>query len=278
MKPWFRLPLVFTLVWCISRSALYFLPGDPAEFLVHESLVEISPSALREKMELGRSPLKRILSFPQSHSLVRNESTVNLLKRASIRSLTLTLLTLSLALPMTFLGLFLTFRRGAGSDMTRTGMLALASIPVFIAGPVILRIAPLPNPILPALVLALHMTAFWHRALSKQLELELPSSSVAGARALGFREITVFRKNLLAPSLGMFIAFFGTQLGVLLNGSLLVEVLFQWHGIGSLLAESVLSRDYPVIEITLMTVALVTLITQQLGYFLQQKWDPRVTS
>jgi peptide/nickel transport system permease protein len=277
MKSWLRLPLIFALVWCVSRSALYFLPGDPAEFLVHESLVEISPSDLRQKMELGVSPLKRIFSFPKSHSLVRNESAITLLGRASRRSLILTLLTLSLSLPLTFLSLFITFQKRAGSVLIHTGILILASTPVFIAGPLFLRIAPLSNPILPAIVLALHLTAFWHRTLSKQLERELPLSSVAGARALGFPEVTVFRKNLLAPSLGKFIAFFGTQLGILLNGSLLVEVLFQWHGVGSLLAESVLSRDYPVIEITLMAVALITLVTQQLGYFLQNKWDPRVT-
>jgi len=186
-------------------------------------------------------------------------------------------LTLALALPLTFLSLFLSFLRGPGGAITHFLILLFASLPVFIAGPLFLRLTPLPNPILPALVLALHLTAFWHRTLSKQLERALPSSSVSGARALGFRELTVFRKSLLAPALGTFIAFFGTQLGVLLNGSLLVEVLFQWHGIGSLLAEAVLSRDYPVIEVTLMAVALITLLTQQLGYSLQARWDPRIS-
>jgi peptide/nickel transport system permease protein len=61
-----------------------------------------------------------------------------------------------------------------------------------------------------------------------------------------------------------------------LNGSLLVEVLFQWNGLGSLLAESVLSRDYPLIELGIMVAAFFSLIAQQMGYAAQQWWDPTI--
>jgi peptide/nickel transport system permease protein len=150
----------------------------------------------------------------------------------------------------------------------------LASAPVYVSGPLLLWLIPLPNPFLPALVLALHLTAVWYRALSVRLKQILPTSSVAGARALGFVEFHVFLRNLLAPALGSFLVFFGSQLGTLLNGSLLVEVLFQWNGIGSLLAESVLSRDYPLIEVAIMVAAFFSLTAQQLGYAAQEWWDP----
>ncbi|NDG84930.1 MAG: ABC transporter permease subunit [Proteobacteria bacterium] len=278
MKTGFRPLLVFALVWCVSRSAVYLLPGDPAEYLVHESLVEISPSSLREKMDLDRSPLARILSIPKNRSLIRNESAQTLLGRAATRSAILALLTLAISIPLTFGGLFIDFGTGPLRALSRFAGFMLASVPVLVLGPLLLRTLPLANPLMPAFVLALHLAAFWHRALSKQLVRALPASSVPGARAIGFPEWRVFYRNLLAPSLGGFLAFFGTQLGVLLNGSLLVETLFQWHGLGSLLADSVLSRDYPVIELSLLLIALLTLLAQHLGYVLQRRWDPRISS
>jgi peptide/nickel transport system permease protein len=289
MKRGLRPLLVFALVWCVSRTAVYLLPGDPAEYLVHEALVEISPSSLREKMDLDRRPLERLLTVPGGRSLVRNEPARTLLARAALRSAILTLLTLAISIPLVFAGLFTGFGAGPLRDFPARATFVLASVPVLVLGPLLLRSLPLANPLLlrslplanpllPALVLALHLTALWHRALSKQLSRALPSSSVPGARALGFQEWRVFHRSLLAPSLGGFLAFFGTQLGVLLNGSLLVETLFQWHGLGSLLADSVLSRDYPVIELSILLIALLTLLAQELGYALQRLWDPRIRS
>ena len=93
---------------------------------------------------------------------------------------------------------------------------------------------------------------------------------------MGFQEFRVFLLGALAPNLGGFMAYFGTQIGNLLNGSLIVETVFQWNGMGSLIATAVLSRDYPLIEASLACVTLITLITQQIGYQLQAWWDPKV--
>jgi peptide/nickel transport system permease protein len=181
-----------------------------------------------------------------------------------------------MAVPITFGLLFLRFLGQGHSFLPKWLSLILASAPVYVSGPLMLWLLPLPNPFLPAGVLALHLTAVWYRALSVRLEQLLPKSSVAGARALGFDELHVFSKNLLAPALGSFLVYFGSQIGTLLNGSLLVEVLFQWNGLGSLLAESVLSRDYPLIELGIMVAAFFSLIAQQMGYAAQQWWDPTI--
>lgn len=274
MKSACRILLVFVLVWCIARTAIFMLPGDPAEFLIHDSLVQIDPSLLRQKMDLDGSPWSRLLSLPESQSLIRSENAVFLVKNALIHTGILGALSVVFAIPVTFLLLFLDFRRSGGSRLSECVSVVLASAPVFVTGPILLWLLPVPNPTLPALVLALHLTAVWYRALSVRIRQLLPLSSVPGARALGFGELRVFSKNLLAPALGTFLVFFGSQLGTLLNGSLLVEVLFQWNGLGYLLAEAVLSRDYPLIEIGIMTAAFLSLGTQQLGYAAQRWWDP----
>jgi peptide/nickel transport system permease protein len=155
---------------------------------------------------------------------------------------------------------------------------------VFVVGPLFLLffsvglklVSPAQSPILPAVTLSLSLSAFWYRTLQNRIEHFLPESPVAGARARGLSEATVFFKYLLAPISGGFAAYFGTQVGILFNGSLLVEIIFQWPGIGSLLADSVLSRDYPVIELALLVVTLITLCAQQFGYSLQQRLEPKL--
>jgi len=276
MKNLYRIAVVFLLVWTASRTAVYLLPGDPAEFLVHDSLVQLEPSELRKKMDLDRPLIERIFSLPQNESLVLKEKTSTLVLRASIHTFILSLLSLLFALPSTLGLLYLHFLRGWKRRASEFSTQMITSVPVIVLGPLLLRNSSIPNPWLPAIALSVSMTAFWYRALSRKLEAMIPTSSVTGARALGYPEFRVFYRNLLAPGFGSFVAYFGTQLGILFNGSLLVETIFQWNGLGSLMTNSVLSRDYPVIELCLMIAAILTLVSQQLGYELQKAWEPKL--
>ncbi len=277
MKALLRIILVFSLVWCVSRSAIYFLPGNPAEYLVHESLVQISEETLKEKMDIKSSPMERIFSLPKNESLIKKDTATHLLWVALQRSFFLTSLTLVFTTLFTSALLFFSFRKRIFRNASETFSVCSAALPLFILGPLLLRLSSFPNPVLPAFALSLHLTAFWFRALQKKIDVWLPRSSAAGSRARGKTEARIFWKDVLAPVLGSFFSYFGTQIGFLLNGSLLVEVIFQWNGLGNLLADSVLARDYPVIEITLITITLITLVSQQLGYFFQSLWEPKAT-
>jgi ABC-type dipeptide/oligopeptide/nickel transport system permease component len=276
MRTLSRILLVATLVWCCSRLIVYLLPGDPADFLVHESLVRIDAETLRKKMDLTQGPLHRILAWPSGESLIRGTPVGPLLGSAFVRSAFLVLLTLAVSIPAALTLSYLHFRNARARQWAQILSLLSASLPLFVLGPLLLRHLSLPNPWLPAFTLSLHLAGFWYRAIAKKLDGFLPRSPVPGARALGFPERRVFARALLAPVLGSLLAYFGTQLGTLLNGSLIVETVFQWKGLGSLLAESILSRDYPVIELCLMLTTFLTLISQQLGLGLQARWEPRI--
>jgi ABC-type dipeptide/oligopeptide/nickel transport system permease component len=284
-SPLLRIALVFSLVWIVSRTAIYLLPGDPAEFLVHESLVQTTPEALRAKMDLHRTGLNRILSWPSTHSLVRKETSTELVKTAFQNSAVLVFLTFLMSSLLTGSALYASFLSKRFRDQAMMMSTFVSSLPIFVVGPILVMVfsiwarwvPPVQNSLLPALTLSLSLSAFWYRALQHRIESFLPESPVNGARARGVDESTVFFKYLLAPILGGFAAYFGTQIGILFNGSLLVEIIFQWPGIGSLLADSVLSRDYPVIELSLLVVTLITLCSQQLGYSLQKLWEPKLS-
>lgn len=275
MRALLRILSVCVLVWAVSRTVVYLLPGDPVDFLVHESLVRVDPVELRARMDLDGSPWDRIFSKPSGKSLVKDSPLSVLLVDSLGKSGILALLTLMLSIPWALVFAFFHFRHPSMRRFTHGFSIFSASLPLFVIGPLLLRHLPLPNPWLPALALSFHLSGFWYRAISKKLDGFLPRSPVAGARALGFPETRVFLRALLAPVLGSLLLYFGTQLGTLLNGSLIVEVLFQWRGLGSLLADSILSRDYPVIEACILVATLLTLISQQLGIWLQNLWEPR---
>ncbi len=284
MKVIIRMILVFSLVWIVSRTAIYMLPGDPAEFLVHESLVQATPETLRAKMNLDQSPIKRVFSFPGGNSLVKKESSLELVQKALSKSFILTLLSLFLSVFFTGSALYASFLNPKAKQWLTHFFGISASVPLFIIGPVLILtfcvylklLPPVQSPILPAFALSLNLSSFWFRTLNQKLETYLNQSAVTGARARGLNEETVFFKYLFAPILGSFLAYLGTQIGVLLNGSLLVELIFQWNGLGSLLADSVLSRDYPVIELCILVVTFISLCSQQTGYLLQELWEPKL--
>ncbi len=213
-SPILRIALVFSLGWTLSRTAIYLLPGDPAEFLVHESLVQTTPEALRAKMDLHRTGLARIFSWPSTHSLVKKETSTALVSEALGKSLLLASLTLLLAGIFTGTLLYLSFQSLPFRNFALHLSALIASIPVFVAGPLLLLtfsvwlklIPPIRSAILPALTLAIYLSGFWFRTLQNRIDHFLPESPVSGARARGISEPLVFSKYLIAPIAGGFAA------------------------------------------------------------------------
>jgi len=282
-----RLSLVISMVWIFSRGAIYLLPGDPVDYLINESLIQISNtktiSEIHKRMDLDVSFLQRISSLPHSESLINQEPTIPLVKRAFFNSLTLTTITFVFTFFFTLLFLYLGYLSKRWNQFWHAVSIFLASVPIFISGPILLFIFSLKlnlfpdtsHPLLPALCLALYLTGFWFRSISQKISNYLPQSAVPGARARGLGELKIFIFYVLAPCSGSLIRFFTAQVGNLLNGSLLVEIIFQWPGLGYLLSEAITKRDYPVIEVGLFTVSLITLLSLQIGKWLQIKLEPK---
>jgi ABC-type dipeptide/oligopeptide/nickel transport system permease component len=158
-----------------------------------------------------------------------------------------------------------------------------AAVPLVVLGPLLIIVFALKFQIfpthgqvfLPAIALGISLSGFWFRVLNTQVSRFLPESSIMGARARGLSEWVVFFRYVFLPLFGKISAYFGTQLGSLLSGSVLVEVIFQWPGLGSLIYHAVFERDYPVIETTLLFTALISVLAQQLGYALNRRWTPK---
>lgn len=280
-----RLILVLAVTWTIARTFLYFLPGDPAEYLAHETLVQIDPETLRQRMELDQPWTRRLVTVPRSSSLITGRPVWGTLRDAFYHSAGLTALTLLFFSVITTLVLYGSYRSPRFRRLAEAVSIGIASMPIFILGPLLLfalalKLGLFPvshSPFLPALTLAIYLSGFWYRTLARKMDGYRPLSALPGAQARGVKESGVFLRYLLVPVLGSYFGFLGSQIGTLLNGSVLIEMIFQWNGLGSLLTDAVLSRDYPVVEGALLFITLITLFCLQVGYWAQSRWEERLT-
>jgi peptide/nickel transport system permease protein len=195
---------------------------------------------------------------------------------------------IALAIP---LGVLAATRRGGPLD-TLAGVVALGgmAMPSFITGilailvfGVWLRWFPIYGTgtwrhlVLPALTLGWLNAAGILRLLRSGMLDVLASEYVKTARAKGLAERSVLWKHALRNAALPVLTFLGLSYGILLAGAVTTEVIFAWPGIGSLAAESVSRRDFPMIQaVTLLTgaaIIAVNLVVDVLYCVL----DPRIS-
>ena len=129
---------------------------------------------------------------------------------------------------------------------------------------------------LPALVLGLGSAAAVTRHARNSLLNVLEEDYIRTARAKGLSETRVVWVHGLRSAVTPLIQIFGLSLPFLLSGSLIVEVVFSWPGLGRLAFDSALARDYPVILATTALTGVLVLIGNFGSDLLQMTLDPRV--
>ena len=130
--------------------------------------------------------------------------------------------------------------------------------------------------ILPSFVLAWSIMAGMMRlARSSMLEV-LDSEFVKFARVKGLTERLVIWKHALRNALIPLITFGGISLAGLLNGAIVVEVVFAWPGVGRLMLEGVAQRNFPIVEATVLTSGFFYILTSLFVDILYVYVDPRI--
>ena len=130
--------------------------------------------------------------------------------------------------------------------------------------------------ILPAFVLSWHtMAGVLRLARSSMLEV-LDSEYVKFARIKGLSERLVIYKHALKNAVIPVLTFSGLTLAGLLNGSVAIEVVFAWPGIGRLMLEGIRTRDFPIIQATVLAAGLFYIVTALLVDILYAYVNPRI--
>lgn len=129
---------------------------------------------------------------------------------------------------------------------------------------------------LPALTLAIAMSAKYLRQVRATVLDELSKDYVLGARARGVKFSTTLIRGVMKASLVTIITLLTLSIGSLLGGTAIVESIFMWDGVGKLAVDAINMRDYPIIQAYVMWMAIiyvvVNLITDLSYHFL----DPRI--
>jgi peptide/nickel transport system permease protein len=278
--------------------ALRFAPGDPTGGVLSPMALEEVREAYRERLGLNQPVwvqygvyLGHLLRGDLGTSIVTGKSIEELLGYYGRNSLTLgltaTVLTYAVGLP---LGALAAARRNSGIDQAITGLsIAGMGMPNFWLAILLIflfasKLHWLPSGgccapsqlVLPAVVLAAEGTAVTIRMTRSSMLEQMGQDFVRTHRAKGLSETVVIYGRVFRTALIPVISLAGLRLGWLVGYSLIVETIFQWPGIGYLLVDAVIRRDYPVAQFfSLLLVAIVVgaNLLADLAYGLA---DPRI--
>jgi ABC-type dipeptide/oligopeptide/nickel transport system permease component len=292
--------LIVLLVTVVTFSILHLAPGDPVLLMVGEAQMTAEQlEVIRRHWGLDQPVHIQYLTwlgnllrgdFGQSVGF-RGKSVGELLWAAVPNTAVLNLLSLGLAVAVAIpAGVLAAVKRASWADTTLMFLSTLGvAVPNFWLGLMLivlfsLTLKLLPpfgqddwrSYILPVVVLATAEMALLAR-LTRSATLEvLGMEYVLTARAKGLSEATVLTGHVLRNALLPIVTVVGYRVGFLLSGTIVVETIFAWPGVGRLLFQAVSRRDYPVVQgVVLMTAAVVVLanlITDLIYAYI----DPRI--
>jgi ABC-type dipeptide/oligopeptide/nickel transport system permease component len=130
--------------------------------------------------------------------------------------------------------------------------------------------------ILPSVTLAAFVVAFIARMTRSTMLETLNQDYTTTARSKGLKENVVVIKHALKNALIPIVTVVGLQFGLLLGGAVLTETVFAWPGLGRLIVDSILARDYPVIQGTILIFGLLYILVNLAVDILYALIDPRI--
>jgi peptide/nickel transport system permease protein len=307
--------LVIVTVILITFTLMHLAPGDPLDAIIGD--YPVSPeyrSELRARFALDRSLPEQLVAY--FSGIARGQLGYSFRYQRSVGSIvmdrlgtTLLLMGTSLALA-TFVGVGVGIMAGAKphswTDIAVTGLTSVCySLPVFVLGIILILVFSvnlkwlpvgglktasiiektgfslvvdvLRHLLLPAVALSARYVALLAR-ITRSSVLEVAAEDyVTVARAKGLPEHTVMLKHIVRNALIPVATVAGLNFGLLLTGSAVLETVFGWPGMGSLMYDAMRARDSQVLQgiflISSCTVVVVNILTD----LVYGRLDPRVS-
>jgi peptide/nickel transport system permease protein len=130
--------------------------------------------------------------------------------------------------------------------------------------------------IMPAVTLGLVNAATLTRLIRSSMLEVLNADYIRTARAKGLRERSVLVRHGLRNALIPVVTLAGLQVGFLLGGAVIVEVVFSWPGVGRLVVDAIGFRDYPMVQAAVTVLAIILILANLLVDLLYAVIDPRI--
>jgi peptide/nickel transport system permease protein len=299
-------PIAFG-VSVVCFALVYLAPGDPVQTLLPPDADAQTVQRLRELYGLDRplpvqylAWLGRVAVGDFGRSIATGRPVAEEIARSLGNTVLLAVLSVLVAFSIAFiLGTVAGRQTGGWLDRLVTGVAVLGvSIPNYWLGIVLViifsvELMALPasgmagdrfDPtswehlqylVLPVFTLSMIPVGIIARTTRSAVSEVMNQEFVTTLRANGLPEWRVLRhvlKNALPPVL----AVMGLQFGTLMGGSILVETVFSWPGSGFLLSKAILTRDVPVLQGTILVLAMVFVVTNLIVDLVQSSVDPRI--
>lgn len=298
----------------VSLSLIFFavraVPGDPAVVIAsgEGSVSNVSPETLtriRESLGLDKplpvqylDNLVGVLTGHLGRSFQDNSTvTANVMQRLPNTAEIVLLAAVVGVVVGVLLGSWIG-RGGHAIQLIGAGITSIGiSIPVYILGSIVILVFALKlgwfptggfaglaeDPsghlrrlILPALTLSGPFTAIVARMTASSVREVAQQDWVRTARSIGLGRGRVFREDVLRNALNPVVTAVGVEIGLLLGSTVLVERIFNWPGIGSLLVEAISHRDYPVVQGVVIIISMLFIVINILVDLIHGRLDPRI--
>jgi len=292
----------FILTLFLASSAVFFMsrlaPSDPVDIMLGENATPGDRAALKKELGLDRPLFSQYASFAWSLARLDPGKSIVTKRKVSDEIMEAFPFTLKLGLSALLLsllagsaaGLAAAMKEGGAADRVFGFVSSLMMVsPSFLTGPVFLLLFAVIYPIfpvsgdgsassyfLPAIVLAIPATAYFGRVLRVSLCEEKKKDYLLLAREKGAAGNRLFIRHLLPNSLLPFVQVAGIEFGALLTGAIITEKIFRIPGLGSLLARSVFTRDYPLLTALIIVFSLIYLAGNMAADIVSPVIDPRL--
>jgi peptide/nickel transport system permease protein len=299
------IPMVLS-VGIIVFALVRLTPGDPAVVMAGQEASPEQIERVREQLGLNEPVAMQFvrwfggvvrLDFGESFFLNQPVTTALMERAQPTLLLTLYAMTIALAIAVPS-GILAAVRRNSLLDRLFLVLAVCgAAVPSFVLGillilvfAVVMRILPsggyfevdrdpvdhFRTMILPAFTLGFVIAPFLSRVVRSSLLEVLHEDYIRTARAKGLSARTVLVRHALRNALIPTVTAVGLSLGALLGGAVVTETVFRLPGMGQLVIQSIQRRDFPVIQGTVMVIAMIKILMNLLVDVVYGYLDPRV--
>lgn len=301
-----RLVAVLLAVTFLSFLLLNLLPGDPAQAILGFNATEEGMAALRVELGLDKPIITRYISWlggvvqgDLGRSYLTNFGVLDSIKQRLPATLQLLVMAQVIALAGALPLAIASARRASGrfDRVTTTLSFGMLSLPVFVTAVFLIALFAvklkwlpatgftplgedlsenLRSTIMPAFSLAIGQLAVYLRLLRADLITTLQQDFIDLARARGFSTRRIMWRHALRPSSIALITIAGINIGAMIGGTIIVETLFAIPGIGRHVIESILSRDYLMVQGAVVLIATGYVVVNFAVDLIYAVVDPRI--
>ena len=286
-------------------AIIVLIPGDPALNMLGYNATPDSLAILRRELGLDRSVPEQFIGFVRGavvgdfgESILKKEPVRQVIASRAVISFSLLfysgVIAGILAVPLAILS---AVKRNRWQDhVMRLGSMITFAMPSFWLGLLLalffaIRLGWLPvagydkeniltilrSLTLPAITIGMFLAPILARTLRSSIIEVMDQEYVEAARAKGYRESRVIGRHVMRNSLIATVTVLSLIIGFMISGSVIVENVFAIPGLGSLIIDAVLERDYPVIQALVLFFGLTVIVINLLADLMYAAIDPRVT-